>query len=99
MLCELLSLINRAEHLLNNFFVGWVIVVTASELCQNDIFPEKEEEKDAYVLECMLTFDKMQNTSPLMCTKLTIWGQSILKVIQNYLQKWNIDQNITLFNS
>ena len=23
----------------------------------------------AYVLECMLTFDKMQNTSLLMCTK------------------------------
>ena len=23
----------------------------------------------AYVLECMLTFDKLQNTSPLMCTK------------------------------
>ena len=26
----------------------------------------------AYVLEFMLTFDKMQNTSPLMCTKLKI---------------------------
>ena len=26
----------------------------------------------AYVLEFMLTFDKMQNTSPLMCTKFKI---------------------------
>ena len=26
----------------------------------------------AYVLEFMLTFDKMQNTSPLMCTKCEI---------------------------
>ena len=26
----------------------------------------------AYVLEFMLTFDKMQNTSPLMCTKFEI---------------------------
>ena len=35
-------------------------------------FPEKKRmnENFAYVLEFMLTFDKMQNTSPLMCTKL-----------------------------
>ena len=32
----------------------------------------------------MLTFDKMQNTSPLMCTKFKISGQSILKVIQAF---------------
>ena len=38
----------------------------------------------AYVLEFMLTFDKMQNTSPLMCTKFETWGQSILKVIQAF---------------
>ena len=37
----------------------------------------------AYVLEYMLTFDKIQNTSPLMCTKFEIGGQSILKVILN----------------
>ena len=35
-------------------------------------------------LEFMLTFDKMQNTSPLMCTKFEIWGKSILKVIQAF---------------
>ena len=37
-----------------------------------------------YVLEFMLTFDKMQNTSHLMCTEFEIWGQSILKVIQAF---------------
>ena len=38
----------------------------------------------AYVLELTLTFDKMQNTNPLMCTKFEIWGQSILEVIQDF---------------
>ena len=37
-----------------------------------------------YVLEFMLTFDKMQNNSTLMCTKFEISGQSILKVIQAF---------------
>ena len=37
-----------------------------------------------YVLEFMLTFDKMQNTSPLLCTNYEIWWQSILKVIQAF---------------
>ena len=32
----------------------------------------------------MLTFDKMQNTNPLMCTKFEIWGQGILEVIQAF---------------
>ena len=41
-------------------------------------------ESCAYVLEFMLTFDKVQNTSPLMCTKFEIWGQSILKVFQDF---------------
>ena len=36
----------------------------------------------AYVLEFVLSFDKMQNTSPLMCTNCEILGHSILKVIQ-----------------
>ena len=36
-------------------------------------FPEKEDVRNfAYVLEFMLTFDKMQNTSPLMCIKFEI---------------------------
>ena len=38
----------------------------------------------AYVLEFMLTFDKMQNTNPLMCTKFEIWGKSILEIIQAF---------------
>ena len=38
----------------------------------------------AYVLEFMLTFDKMQNTSPLMCTTFEVCRQSILKVIQAF---------------
>ena len=40
----------------------------------------------AYVLECMLNFDKVQKTNnfPLMSTKFKIWGQSILKVIQAF---------------
>ena len=38
----------------------------------------------SYVPEFMLTFVKMQNTSPLMCTDFEIRGQSILKVIQAF---------------
>ena len=35
--------------------------------------PEKRmKEMFAYVLEFMLAFDKMKNTSPLMCTKFEI---------------------------
>ena len=37
-----------------------------------------------YVLEFILTFDKMQNTSPLMCTKFEIQDENILKVIQAF---------------
>ena len=37
-----------------------------------------------YVLEFMPTFNKMQNTGHLMCTKFKISGQSILKVIQTF---------------
>ena len=38
----------------------------------------------AHVLKFMLTFNKMQNTSPLMCKKFESRGQSILKVIQAF---------------
>ena len=67
----------------NNFSVGWVIIATAPELCQNVIFFLNKRLKEffAYVLELMLTFDKMQNTgSPLMYTKFEIWGQIVLYV-------------------
>ena len=37
-----------------------------------------------YVLEFMLTVDKMQNISTLMCKNFEILGQSILKVIQAF---------------
>ena len=37
-----------------------------------------------YVLEFMLSLDKMQNISILMCKKFRTWGQSILKVIQAF---------------
>ena len=52
-----------------------MIVATAPEFCQKcDLFLRKRmKEIFAYVLEFMLTFDTMQNTSPLMC---------ILKAIQ-----------------
>ena len=33
---------------------------------------KRMKESFAYVLEFMLTFDKMQNTNPLMCTKFEI---------------------------
>ena len=47
-----------------------------------DFFPEKRMKGIfAYVLEFMLTFDKMQNTNPLMCIKFEILGQGILEVI------------------
>ena len=42
------------------------------------------KEKFAYVLEFMLTFDKMQNNSPLLCAKFEILGQSILNAIQAF---------------
>ena len=45
-------------------------------------FPGKEDERN--VLECMLTFDKILNTSTLVCKILEIRGQSILKVIQAF---------------
>ena len=32
----------------------------------------------------MVTLDKVQNISLLVCTKLEIWGQSILKVIKAF---------------
>ena len=36
-------------------------------------FPEKRmKEIFVYVLEFMLTFDKIQNTNPLMCAKFNI---------------------------
>ena len=55
-------------------FVGRVIVATAPALCQKcDFFPKKGmKEIFACVLEFMLTLDKMQNTSPLMCAKFEI---------------------------
>ena len=37
-----------------------------------------------YVLEFMLTFDEMQNTNSLMCTKFEILGQSNFKAIQAF---------------
>ena len=36
------------------------------------VLKRRREESFAYVLEYMLTFDKMQNTSPLMCIKFEI---------------------------
>ena len=46
-----------------------MIVDTALELCLNG---EDDERHYVYVLEFMLTLDKMQNISPLMCTKIEI---------------------------
>ena len=45
---------------------------------KNVIFFLKKRIKEifAYILEFMLTFDKMQNASPLMCAKHEICGQS-----------------------
>ena len=59
---------------LTKSFVGWVIVATVPELCQECDFFLKKRMKEifVYVLEFMLTFDKMQNTSPLMFTKFEI---------------------------
>ena len=44
---KLLSLIKPAVYLHNKFFVGWMIVATVSELCQNVLFfPEEEDERN-----------------------------------------------------
>ena len=45
---------------------------------------EEEERNFAYVLEFMLTFDKMQNTHPLMCTTFETSWQGTLEVIQSF---------------
>ena len=37
-----------------------------------------------YILEIILTLDKMQNTSTLMCKKFETCGQLILKVVQAF---------------
>ena len=71
-----------------------MIVVIAPELCQKCDFFLKKRMKEifAYALEFMLTFDKMQTTSPLMYTKFEIRGKSILKVIQTFPQISNFFQ-------
>ena len=68
---ELFSLINPLLYLLN-IFCGLsdrrysARVMPKMCFC---FFPEKKmKEIVAYVLEFMLTFDKMQNTNPSMCT-------------------------------
>ena len=55
-----------------------MIVATVLELCKKSEFflkqwmKEDEDEEKEDVLEFILTFDQMQNTSPLMCTKFEI---------------------------
>ena len=71
---ELLSLINPAGYLLNKIVYG------LSDSCYSAIvmpkicffLKKRMKESFAYVLEFMLTFDKMQNTIPFMCTKFEI---------------------------
>ena len=54
-------------------------------MCSSRVMPKcdfflKKRMKEiiAYVLEFMLTFNKMQNTTSLMCTKVEIRGQIML---------------------
>ena len=64
-------------YLLNNIFVGWVIVATAPELCQKgDFFFLKQwmKEISAYVLEFTLTSAKMQDDITLMWKNFENWG-------------------------
>ena len=64
-----------------------IVVATAPDYMPKKwgfFLKKRMKETFAYVLECMLTFGKMQNTSPLMCTKFKIWRQSVLKVIQAF---------------
>ena len=67
--CELLSLINPAVYLL-----GLSDSPYSARVMPKMCFFLKKRMKEifAYVLEFMLTFDKMQNTSPFMCTKFEI---------------------------
>ena len=81
---ELLSLINQAVYLLKKIGLSDNRYSTRV-MPKMSFFPEtSKKEIVAYVLEIMLTFDKMQNTNPLMCTKFEIRGQSILEVIQAF---------------
>ena len=55
-----------------------MIVASAPELCQKFEFFLKKRMKGIFAdeLEFMITFDKVQNNSPLMCTKFEILGQN-----------------------
>ena len=55
----------RADHLNDSRYSARVM----PKMC---FFRERMKEIFAYVLEFMLSFDKMQNTNPLMCTKFEI---------------------------
>ena len=52
----------------------------------------------AYVLKCMLTFDKMQNTNPLMYTKFEIdWYDGDLpKAFKNEKEYAHFDAHVAL---
>ena len=56
-----------------------MIVASAPDLCQNLDFFLKKRMKEIYasVLEFMLSFDKMQYNSHLMCTEFEIQGQHV----------------------
>ena len=72
---KLLSLINPAMYLLSNIFAsGLSDSRYSTRVMQKCDFFLKKSSKDIfdYVLAFMLTFGKMQNTSPLMCTKFEI---------------------------
>ena len=63
--------INPAVYLFNTFRNNRY---SARVVPKCDLFPEKRmKEIFAYVLDFMHTFDKMQNTNPLMCTEHTTY--------------------------
>ena len=69
-----MSFIKPTVYLLTKIYENGVVVNTAPELCQKCDFFLKKMMKVVfvYVLEFMLTFNKMQNTGHLMCTKFEI---------------------------
>ena len=69
--CKILSLINPAVYLLYKFFVG-LSDRRCMPKCDFFFLIKRMKETFAYVLEFMLTFDKMQNTNTLMSTKFEI---------------------------
>ena len=54
-------------------------------ICVCYFLKKRIKESCAYVLEFMLTIDKVQNTSPLMCTKFRSEDREFQKLFKHFI--------------